>query len=899
MRQQQLLQNKAGCTTHDVLSDTQVTLALVSVLKRQYVWEDCLNCLNLVLNVRPELLGKEYTDKRFTRVGNASLKDVDPSLFRALIDAVLSPHFVALPDRRLAGLTALQMLYDAGISLLDAELGPTFIRALGFASDKKVLDKALAALSRHARSPDMQYEMSLAYARCMQPAAALDELAKVTGLTKERRIEARLAVSLSFADCADMDGAYEHLESLRDDEDLWTGEQTAYERNVTVRMAELRILYASMMSVLPRLPFTENFHSFASRGHSRTFAAQYVERISRLLTQTIAHLRKDLDRDRWSLLGIDRLVFNCECLAFVMSSATTQAAFDVSVSTLSMRLHSLQRGMARRLAESESSGHVAEPAMSSLRHFLWAIALTTRLPQSRRLEIILVELDHAMKRVPGFVPSVAELEPALVTALPPNIWAMSLKGSFKAQAAFMISDEFMNDPGLISAHPHTAQLIDMARVAWRKGCSDNRLFPLCIWIAASQGNYKVVKHLLEESCEVAQVRVLPGSLALVNVRDRTFYEQMFGALSLSKPSAGLAINRLYATMRRQHMSVKLGPRIATTLLYCCVSDDNFPVAKETVAILESLPNYDIPSKTHELLMRVCIVSGNIDGALPIFQHLNYVTRQTLINEPSFVRLMAHTVKTPLSPVSADHVFDTWVRIMDYQGRISAALLEAWSLLGPGREACSKKNRLLPASGVSIEQALENVGVSRAESRSMSDQHFLRDWEFIMVMELVAAYVSAGLVDRVDAWEKLIVEALYEKKIHLGATLIASMARVQRQHLKHGDWEGIRACLSLVVAIDKNSEVGLFRKDSHYMNQAPVLRAISVIMRRDTGSLSAQIKRYLEELDAAYPLCTFRQCLAVFLKDLVFELNVLAKLVDFSHNGLWTVVDVWELVYLGF
>ncbi|KAJ2462457.1 hypothetical protein GGI03_004460 [Coemansia sp. RSA 2337] len=237
--------------------------------------------------------------------------------------------------------------------------------------------------------------------------------------------------------------------------------------------------------------------------------------------------------------------------------------------------------------------------------------------------------------------------------------------------------------------------------------------------------------------------------------------------------------------------------------------------------------------------------------------------------------------------------------MDYQGRISAALLEAWSLLGPGREACSKKNRLLPASGVSIEQALENVGVSRAESGSMSDQHFLRDWEFIMVMELVAAYVSAGLVDRVDAWEKLIVEALYEKKIHLGATLIASMARVQRQHLKHGDWEGIRACLSLVVAIDKNSEVGLFRKDSHYMNQAPVLRAISVIMRRDTGSLSAQIKRYLEELDAAYPLCTFRQCLAVFLKDIVFELNVLAKLVDFSHNSLWTVVDVWELVYLGF
>ncbi|KAJ2062177.1 hypothetical protein GGI17_002637 [Coemansia sp. S146] len=833
------------------MQHTQVTLALVNVLKRQYVWEDCLNCLNLVLNVRPELLGKEYTDKRFTRVGDASLKDVDPSLLRALVDAVLSPRFVALPDRRLAGLTALQMLCDAEVSPLDPELGPTYIRALGFASDKKTLDKALVALSRHTRSLEMQYEMGLAYARCMQPAAALDALAKVTGLTKERRIEARLAVSLSFADCADMDSAYEQLDSLRNDEDLWTSEQTTYEKNVTVRMTELRILYASMMSALPRLPFTENFHTFASRGHSRMFTTQYIERISRLLTETIARLRKDLDRDRWSLFGIDRLVFNCECLAFVMSSATTQKSFDVSVSTLSMRLHSLQRAMALRLAESEAPTHVAEPAMSSLRHFLWAIALTTRLPQSKRLEIILTELDHATKLVPGFVPSVAELEPALVAALPPNIWAMSLKGSFKAEAAFMISDEFMNELGLIGAHPHTTQLIDMARVAWRKGCSDNRLFPLCAWIAASQGKHQVAKYLLEEACEVAQIRVMPGSLALVNVRDRTFYEQMFGALSLSKHSAGLAITKLRAAMRRQCMSVAIGPRIATMLLYCCVRDANWPVAKETIAILESLPNYDIPPKTQELFMRVCIASGQIDRALPIFQHLNYATRHTQINEPSFVRLIAHTVTTSSSLVSADHVFDTWVRIMDYQGRISAALVEVWNLLGPGREARSKKNPLLPVSGVSVEQALEDVGVVRGESGSMSDQHYLRDWEFIMVMELVAAYVSTGLVKRVDAWERWILAALYAKKIHLGANLIASMARVQRQHLRRGGWEDIRACLILVVAIDKNSTVGLFRKNSHYMNQVAVLSAIAAIMRKDTDSLSAQIKRHLEELDASY------------------------------------------------
>ncbi|KAJ2023523.1 hypothetical protein GGI06_001378, partial [Coemansia sp. S85] len=435
MKEQNLLLNKAESATHAVLSDTQVTLGLINVLKRQYVWEDCLNCLNLILNLRPELFGKEYTDKRFTRVGDVSLKDVDPPLLRALFDAVLSAHFAALPDRRLAGLTALQMLSDAEISLVDPVFGPTYVRALGFASEAGTLKKALAALSNLALSPEMQFEIGLALARCMQPDNAQEALAKATGLTAEQRIEARLAVSLSLAECTNMDGAYEHLESLRNNESLWTSEQTACDKDVTVWMAELRILYASMMSVLPRLPFTENFHSFASRGHSRMFTVQFVEKISRLLEGTVANLRKGLDRDRWSLLGFDRMVFNCECLAFVMSSTTTNQAFEVSISTLSKRLHSLERAMTQSLAVTEVHKHIAEPGMGSLRHFLWAIAMTTKLPQSRRLEIIIVELDHAIKQVPRFVPSVADLEPALVAALPPDMWSTSLRGNFKAQAA--------------------------------------------------------------------------------------------------------------------------------------------------------------------------------------------------------------------------------------------------------------------------------------------------------------------------------------------------------------------------------------------------------------------------------------------------------------------------------
>ncbi|KAJ2811094.1 hypothetical protein H4S07_002280, partial [Coemansia furcata] len=850
MMEHALLQTKAGARTHVVLLDTQVTLSLVNVLTRQYVWEDCLNCLNLILNVLPEHLGKEYTDKRFTRVGDVSLKDVDRSLLQALVDTVLSTRFVALPERRLAGLTALQMLCDAEVTPLDPDLGPSYIRALGFASDRRTLDRGLAGIARVTRSPAMQYEIALAYARCMQPAAALDALAKVTGLTKERRIEARFAVSLSFADCADMDSAHEHLDSLRSSEDLWTSEQTAYDKNITLRRAELWILYASMMSVLPRLPFTENFHSFASRGHSRMFTAQYVERINHLLAVTIEHLRKDLNQDRWALFGIDRLVFSCECLAFVMSQSTTKQPIDDSVSALRKRLHSLERDLARRSATNAARAHAIEPAMSSLHHFLWAITMTTRLSQSRRLEIILVELDYAVKRVPGFEPSVAELEPALVAALPPDIWNMSLKGNFKAEAAFMISDEFMNDPGLTSAHPQTAQLLEMAKAAWRKGCSDNRLFPLCVWIATSQGQYKMAKHFMTEATKVAQIRVMPGTLALVNVRDRTFYEQMFGALSRSTLCARLAISRLRTIMRRQLMPVTLGPRIATTLLYCCVTDANWHVARETIASLESLPGYDIPSKTQELFMRVCLAAGHISKALPIFQHLNYAARHTQINEASFALLIAHSTRSSL--ISADNAFDAWMQIMNHQGRISAALVEVWSVLGPSREARGKRNPLLPVSGTSVEQALENVGVVRCDSGSMSDQHFLRDWEFIMVMELVTAYVKEGLGKRAEDWERWILTAIYAKKIHLGPRHIASIACVQQQHLARGGWEDIRACLSLVVAIEKNSALGSFRVDSHYLNQVPVLRSIAKIIRRDAGgSMSAQAKRHLEELDALH------------------------------------------------
>ncbi|KAJ2909995.1 hypothetical protein GGI21_001320 [Coemansia aciculifera] len=854
MRQRGLLLNEAGERTNCVILDTKVSLGLARVLRQQYVWEDCLNCLNLVLNMRPELLGKEYTDKRYTQVGGASLKDADPAVLPALLDAVLSRRFVALPERRLAGLTALQMLCDAGVSLLDPVFGSVYIRAIGFASDKRALEKALQALARHVKTPTMQYEIALAHARCMQPGAALEVLSKTIGLTKEQRIEAQLAVSLSIAECADMDAAYGLLDKLRNDETLWTSDQTAYEKQVALSVAELHILYASMMSVIPRRPFTENFHTQASRGHSRMFTAQYVERISQLLVKAIARLRKDLNRDKWQLLGVDRLVFHCECLAAIAMPVIPEHEHDFSTNTLRKRLHSLHRATAQRLglateSEAQVSAYAVELGMGSLRHYLWAIAMTTRLPQAKRLEFIQAELEFTKKTVHGFVPSVAELEPALVAALPPDMWSMALKGNFKAEAAFMLSDELMNIPGLKSMHPYTDQLLEMARVAWCQTSSDNRLFPLCIWIAAAQGKHQLAKVFADEAFKVAQIRVLPGSLALVNARDRTFYEQMFAAMSTSKRCATLAITQLRPAMRRQRMPVALGPRVATTLLSCCVRSGNFPVAADVVTSLEALPGYAVPPKILELLMRVYAVSGQTDKALSLFRHLNYGAKHTQVGEPSFVTLIAHTDK---SLVGAEHVFDAWIRIMGYQGRISAALTELYGLLGPSLESQGKRNPLLPESGVSVAHALEAVGIARSNPGANSDQHYLRDWEYIMVMELVSAYINAGHTNRVAAWQTAIMDAINTRKLHLGLNLIASTAYMQRQLLRRGGWENTQACLDYVVAIHNNSDVGLFHKDAHYMNQAPILKAISQLIRKDAGgAMAARIKGHLEERDAPF------------------------------------------------
>ncbi|KAJ2009765.1 hypothetical protein GGI04_000177 [Coemansia thaxteri] len=838
------------CVATSDLADTEVALGLVQVLKSQHVWEDCINCLNLLLNVRPDLFGKNYTDKRFTQVGGSMLSNADQEVLCALLEAILSARFAALPDRRLAGLTAIQVLCDYGVSTLDPELGPLHIRALGFASDAAALDNALKELLPHGTlSQSMQYEIALAYARCLQPEAALEHLATVGNLAKELQIEAQTALSLSFAERADMDRAYELLTHLSNNESLWTSEQTTYDKVATVCQLELRILHASMLSVIPRLPFTKNFHTYASRHCSRVYTTHYDEKINGLLAETIARLRKHVDRGMWKRLGIDRLVFSCECLAYAMAQTAGTRESIVSLSDLRKRLHSLERDMALALTQLRGDGektatvHTLEPSSAPLRQFLWAIALATKHSQHKRLEIIRAELEHAARCIPGFVPSVADLEPALVTALPSNMWKTSCKGNFKSDAAFMLSDEFLCKPTLTSAHPYTAQLMQLAQKAWRKASSDHRLFPLCIWIAVTQGAERQALSILNEAFEVAQIRIKPGSLALVHSRDMLLYEQLFAVLSQFKQGAKLATSKVFAAMRQQSAPVALAPRNASMLLYCCVQERNWPVAGEVVSALESLPDYAIPPKIQELYMRVAAVCGQTAKALSIFHHLNYGARYTQINEPSFALLILHSGDSRASAADAERVFDVWVRIMDHQGRATVALVQKWDSVN--RVARSRPNPFLPVSGAPLEQVLESVGIARCAPGSLSNKHFLRDWEYSMIMALVGSYIRAGLVEQAAVWEQWILAALRDRQLHLSPSLIASTAHVQRRHLKRDTWDGMKACLDYLVAIDKNIPVGLFLNSSFYKNQALVLQSIAAKIRDDAnGALSSQIKHHL-------------------------------------------------------
>ncbi|KAI8322707.1 hypothetical protein GQ54DRAFT_287500 [Martensiomyces pterosporus] len=858
MKREGQLQTSSGQPTAHVIQDSKVTLALVEVIKRQHVWEECLDCLNLIVDLRPSLFGK-YTDKRFTQVGMAANKSIDPAVLSAVLDAILSPRFASLPERHLAGLTALQLISDYQVEASNEAARAIRIRIAGFTSNRHALNQVVRRLSMDAMSQQERYELALAHARCMDPESALEILATLADLSKEHRIEAQVAISMSLAECTRFDEANTRVNELYNDEAVWTEDQTGFDREVTRHQTQLHILLACMRAVIPRLPLTQNFHTIASRQRSVKYTPGYTDKIVAQFVGVQSSMRKVLSRETWRQSGLDKLLFSCECVLYSMAQTIGKHQDAVSLGQLAKRLHSLERSYRRKVVQTDADSNEqlllrgVGAGTGPLRDFLWAVVLSPRMHQKKKMDIIQSEVEHAQEYIPGLTLSVADVEPALLAALPSALWHMSRRGNFKDDSSFVPADEFLRSIGQTSMHPYTEKLLDLARIAEGDECADHRLYPIRMWVAVLQGNHQQAMAVLGDSLDVSQVRIVPSSLALANTRNHAFYEQMLCALSTFRRGADAATTQVRSLMRTQEKPMPLTPRIATALLYCCATSRNIAVARDTVDSLEALNNYVVAPKIHELYMRVCFACGEVEKALAIFNQLNYSSKHTQIGEPSFVHIVSYMGNNRSSVAGVEHAFATWLAIMNYQGRVSAALLKQWQVAGLSRDSRGKRNMFLPESGLTAEQALETMGIERKQPGSLSNKQFVRDWEYAMVMSLVGAYISAGFTERALVWERWVLQAIELKQIRLTPELISRMADVQLKHLSRGTQEGMEMCLEYLVAVDKSLGIGLFRKNTYYMNQAPVLKSIALALRKDaaSGELASQIKSYLSERDAAY------------------------------------------------
>ncbi|KAJ1952048.1 hypothetical protein GGI12_006344, partial [Dipsacomyces acuminosporus] len=308
MRQEGQLQTRGGDATVHVIQDTQATLALVEVIKKQHVWEECLDCLNLIVDVQQSALGKQYTDTKFVHVGMAANRSVDPEVLAAILQSILSPNFGSLPDRHLAGLTALQLISDYNIDAWSDNARAIRIRVAGYLSNRHALQQATQDLDTEALTQQEKCELAVAYARCMDPESALDILASLTDLPKESRIEAQVAISISLAECTKLDEAIGQLNDLYSNEDMWTEDQAKFDRQVTKHQTQLHILISCMRAVIPRLPLTQNFHTLASKQKSVRYTPGYTDRIVAQFSEVRSSMRKMLERETWKHTGLDKLL---------------------------------------------------------------------------------------------------------------------------------------------------------------------------------------------------------------------------------------------------------------------------------------------------------------------------------------------------------------------------------------------------------------------------------------------------------------------------------------------------------------------------------------------------------------------------------------------------------------
>ncbi|KAJ1896256.1 hypothetical protein LPJ66_004104 [Kickxella alabastrina] len=864
MRAEGLLQQSPGNRrTAHVIQDTAVALQLARAIAQHGVWEECLALVNLLTELQLDILGVQLTDRRFARTGRAA-KHVSGHVVRALVAAVLAPQFAGPLDRRLAGLTAKQVLADyAGAgSGSGSGLRQLRLRAEGFVSRGRALARLAKADDMRALSATEAGELALAHARCLDLESAQAQLARSLDLGPAQAqlarsldlgpAQAQLARSLDLgpaqaqlAQCGARDEALAALALCLAEHGRLGEAQDAIAQmergGVTVWSARARlwVVQASALAVTPRLAFSAAYHSPASAHLSRPYARGFRQLVRRLMDESAARIEQAFaapaERER---LGVDRLLFAAGCAVHAMGGAD-QTHPGALAAALHVQLAAAARRIMRSGTDAESPGAraLALGARQPLRLFLWAALFGSSLGAAAKRRLMLDALRHASASVPGFAPGVAELEPALVCALPPGVWAQARRGNFADDAAFDVPDALLASPERHAAGPDADAIRDWALRASLAPLADARLVVLAAWLAALRGDGDQALALAQRAA-VAPVSLVPGALALAKAQTPETRTSLLTALSTFKRGADAAVAH---TAPRAHM----GPAEACALLRCCATSRNAAVARD---IHRMVPG---SRKADELYLRACVRAGQVALALPLFRRLAYGAPTSWPADPTVAVVLAHLADARVSVAGAEHVFGVWVEAADFHGRASPALLAQVAAAGWTREAGHVANAFAPEPrGATVSQALEAAGAVRAPSGANASVRFLRVWELHMVVLLVCAYVQAGLGDRAARWEAWLLACVADGRVPLSPEIVARLGSAQRRHLARRSEDGLRACLRYLVAADRAAAYRLLDDPAMRRNAMPALSLLSQRLVR-SGREAELARSYLRDLGAEY------------------------------------------------
>ncbi|KAJ2530844.1 hypothetical protein GGH20_001710 [Coemansia sp. RSA 1937] len=834
-----LLCTQDGEITQHVILDQEVALSLAQLIENHYNWDECLDVLNLLLEMRGDP-GAQKVQQPTRRISTM----VDHKVARAVLDAILSPRFIGLPGRRLAGQAALQMFTDFGVFQNDPDYVALNIRICGFISDQNNLDRRLLKRINVANlTPREKFELALAHARCLQPEQSRELLATLSDLTKEQRIESHMALCASFAESAKHSEAWEQLNEL-ESEMLWTADQTAFDKSAVVHNSRINIVFATAMALTPRQPFTYYYHTIASTHCSPRFGKQVD--VSQMFIDTATNIRETTGHEHRRRASLHSNLFRCMCAVYAMCTENGLKT-TLTLSALETHLHSLQRDLVHKTStEASASMHSGLDYVSSmLRSYLWALVFTDRVRPMDKSTRAWDEIKHAEKYVPGFKANVVVMEPALVMLVPRSIWTSGLRGVFKDNAAFMISDEAMCAMHWRPTFALSEQMAQRAHAEWGV---DHRVAPLRVLLAVTQGWNRQALEIAKQSLLAPHLRIAPNTLALEGTRTSKYFEQLVLVLSMFKPGADLAISKVHALVQSQFRKIKMTERLAIAFLYCCIRSRNEATARDILMLLEKQGTVASP-RVHELYMRACLRSGLVPRAIEIFHRLAYETRRS-VGEPSYVYFIDYMADQRESCVGAEHAFDAWMQNSQYRGRATQKLVERWKQVGMSRESRNEHNVFMPKSPLS--DVLQKVGVKKEEPGKYSSKRWLRDWEFHMVVSLVSAYVVSGRTNRALDWEAWILDAIRNKSLSMKPELISRVSGLLVRHLTFDSWDHAKCVLDFIIAIDHNTGHGNLGKQVYQLSLRHTFTSLHYFAQRnDPVKTRAQIRAYLQEHNAQY------------------------------------------------